>query len=223
MKSANKLFSESERDDVRRAVQTAESKTSAEIVPVVATASGRFDRAEDMFGFLFALLLLTSLWLLFQTQSDGPWGQTELAITLPMIIGILVVGWVRGVAISSRGGWVKRLPTSVKQQASEVAESAAKCFYDGRIHHKENSAGVIIYVSLLEHMVVIKADKNALAALNESDLDNVKDVLLTNIRKEGIKQALIDAIEEVGCMLSEKLPSTEQTSNELPDALILID
>ena len=43
-------FSDEQRRAVAQAVAEAEGKTSAEIVPVVATASGRYDRAEDIVG-----------------------------------------------------------------------------------------------------------------------------------------------------------------------------
>ena len=51
---------------VSSAVSEAEAKTSGEIVPVIATASGRYDRAEDIFGLLIAMISLAVVWLTFQ-------------------------------------------------------------------------------------------------------------------------------------------------------------
>ena len=45
---------------IEAAIGEAEQKTAGEIVPVVATASGRYDRGEDLFG-LVALCLVAVL------------------------------------------------------------------------------------------------------------------------------------------------------------------
>ncbi len=48
MKRASKLFDIEQRQRIEQAVVEAESKSSCEIVPVVATSSGRYDRPEDI-------------------------------------------------------------------------------------------------------------------------------------------------------------------------------
>ena len=51
-------FTGSDRQQVAAAVAAAESQTSAEIVPVIAAASGRYDRAEDLVGLWTAVALM---------------------------------------------------------------------------------------------------------------------------------------------------------------------
>ena len=56
MQQASTLFNEEQQQQVERAVQAAEGLTSCEVVPVVATASGRYDRPEDIVGLWLATL-----------------------------------------------------------------------------------------------------------------------------------------------------------------------
>ena len=56
------FFSDEEKQQINNAVTEAEKKTSAEIVPVLTDASGGYDRAEDIFGVLLALVALIVLW-----------------------------------------------------------------------------------------------------------------------------------------------------------------
>ena len=58
MVSASSLFTDSDRERVNNSVRAAEARTSAEIVPVVATASGRYDRAEDLIGLWLGVLFM---------------------------------------------------------------------------------------------------------------------------------------------------------------------
>ena len=77
MQRAANLFSEEQRKQVEQAVIDAEAKTSAEIVPVVATASGRYDRAEDIIGLWLATIAAVAVWLLFPRKAieSGSWGR----------------------------------------------------------------------------------------------------------------------------------------------------
>ena len=50
MIKATRLITDADRQRINAAIADAELHTSAEIVPVVASASGRYDRAEDIAG-----------------------------------------------------------------------------------------------------------------------------------------------------------------------------
>ena len=60
---------------MEKALGEAEEKTSGEIVPVVATVSGRYDRAEDLFGLVLAAIALVVSWIAFQDirPRGGDW------------------------------------------------------------------------------------------------------------------------------------------------------
>lgn len=73
MRRASTRFDEEERRRINDAIIEAESRTSAEILCVVATDSGRYDRAEDMAGLLGGVLAMSAAWVLFQrVDPAGP-------------------------------------------------------------------------------------------------------------------------------------------------------
>ncbi len=63
MQRASDFFNGEQRKHIEKAVVEAEAKTSCEIVPVVATASGRYDRPEDMIGLWMAIFAAITVWL----------------------------------------------------------------------------------------------------------------------------------------------------------------
>ena len=95
---ANKLFSEADRDAIKQAIVQAEQNTSGEIIPVIASASGRYDRAEDIFGLLFSLLCVAIGWGLFHNNAPtDDWSSFNFDLTailltmfLSFIIGVLL-------------------------------------------------------------------------------------------------------------------------------------
>src|SRR5437870_5916552 len=92
-------FSDGDREAVNRAVGEAESRTSAEIVPVVAASSGRYDRPEDIVGLWTGLILLAIVWLVLPEQStseSGSWSSIPAGLHLLALIGAVVVGFVLG-------------------------------------------------------------------------------------------------------------------------------
>ena len=60
MKKASQHFTEEEKKKISQAVKDAESKTAAEIIPVAATSSGRYDRAEDIIGLVIGIIVMVN-------------------------------------------------------------------------------------------------------------------------------------------------------------------
>ena len=225
MKSASQSFDASELQQVNDAVSAAEAKTSAEIVPAVATAAGRYDRAEDIVGLFFGLGAMSAVWSGYQGVdiSSTHWGQGGLLLQLPMLILVVMVGFMFGVATASRVAWLRHLFTPRSEMKAEVMRAAQSVFFDQRVHHTAGASGLLLYVSLYERQAVLLADKDVLAAIGQDALDGVCARLVGGLREGSITAALCASITEVGELLSGKMPRADDDVNELPDALVLID
>jgi putative membrane protein len=156
MKTASSLFNAEDIRSVEVAIAEAEKMTAGEIVPVVATVSGRYDRAEDLFGLVFALIALTTIWMLFQSTTETDWAVTQSAVLgLPAIVGILIGGFVIGAVLATHFP-VLRLPFIARaEMLEEVERRALETFQRERVRDTSSSTGVLIYVSLYEHLVKV--------------------------------------------------------------------
>ena len=112
MQQASDLFNEEQRKQIEKAVSEAEGRTSCEIVPVVATASGRYDRPEDMVGLWLAVLAAVAVWFAFpRTLSDsGSWDGQSLVVPLLIMVVDSVLSSVPSASVSLATMYVSKLP-----------------------------------------------------------------------------------------------------------------
>ncbi len=224
MKTASALFSGEERQTVNEAVREAESKTAAEIITVVATDSGRYDRPEDIAGLFFGLACMIIAWSCFQREDPtAGWGEIPLTLQLPCLIAILGGGFVVGTLTAMKVAWLRRLFTPGNQMRDEVMSRARQSFFDERVHHTAGSTGLLIYLSIFERLAVVLADREIVAVLGQAQIDELCAQLLAELRQGDTTTALCNTIEDVGNRLSELLPRDEGDANELSDALVTID
>ena len=225
MRRASKLFTEEEKKRIEETVREVESKTSAEIVPVVATASGRYDRPEDIVGLWGSVLFLTIAWFWLQPlegeQSD--WGFVSPSYELPFLLLAMLLGFLVGAYVGTRVTVIRHLFTPARQMREEVAVRARQVFFDQRVHHTQGASGVLIYLSLYEHMAAVIADKIAFEKLGQATVDELC-MQLTNAMKQGpAVDALCSGIRSTGEYLARVLPQQAQDVNELPNALVILD
>ncbi|MEX2175502.1 MAG: hypothetical protein WD872_14155 [Pirellulaceae bacterium] len=225
MRNASQVLTAEDRTAVARAVATAEAHTSAEIVPVVATSSGRYDRAEDLAGLWCGLLALVVVWLLWPQAAPevGNWGHWPHWIEVACLAASVVAGFVLGVLIASRSAWLCRLLTPRRQLRAEVQARARQVFFDSRIHHAPSQGGLLLYVSLFEHQAAVLGDEQVFRELGQPALDEICGELTQRLSQTTVAAALCETIRQTGERLAAKLPGDHGNSNELPDALILLD
>ncbi|WDI44880.1 TPM domain-containing protein [Bremerella sp. P1] len=225
MQRASTLFSAEQRQKIQETVAQAESNTSCEIVPVVATASGRYDRAEDILGLWLATIAAVLVWTLYPraTEEVGDWAGTSFDSGLLALVASIVVAFLVGAVLGSQIDWLRRLFTPSDQMKDEVAAKARQAFFDRRVHHTSGATGLLIYVSLFEHTATILADQEVLEKLGQAKLDELCQQLTEGLHLGHPTEAICAVIESAGQQLGEVLPRTAGSTNELPDALVLMD
>ena len=225
MQHASSLFSATDRQRINETVRAAESHTSAEIVPVVATASGRYDRAEDLIGLWWGALLLVAVSIFWPAEvaEPGSWGMHPAVWQTLKLVVALLAGFVLGTALGSRLTWLRRLFTPAQQMRDEVQQAARRVFFDNRIHHTQSGGGLLIYVSVFEQVAVLLADRQVLDGLGQPALDELCETLTRRLRTNEPTEALCQTIQAAGEKLQTVLPRAIDDVNELPDALVTID
>jgi putative membrane protein len=221
----SRQFSSADRERVNLAVRDAESVTDAEIVPVVAQCSGRYDRPEDIVGLWLAALALICAWLLLPLPSaeSGNWGTFSPLWHLVALLVAVTVGFIVGAAGAARVDWLRRWFAPRKQMREEVFARARAVFFDNRVHHTSRGAGVLLYVSLFERMAAVIADQKAFDKLGQEQIDAVCRELTDRLRSGPPIDALCQTVDSLGQRLAAVLPRSEGTASEISDALVVIE
>lgn len=226
MKQASDFFTAAERDEINQAVAGAEKLTSGEIVPVVATASGRYDRGEAIGGLLLSVAALVLSWLQFQRviPVEGDWAQGQrLALGLPWLVLIVVVGFILGAALTSRIGWLGRLLVSKREMREEVERAGWQAFGRFRVGRTAGGTGILIYISLFERMVSVLGDDPIAVKLDQRTWNEIRDTIIAGLRSGRAAEAVCEAIARSGELLGQHFPYRAGDVNELTDELRLVN
>ena len=202
---AKVFFTKGDTKRIKQAIREAEDRTGCEIAAVIAESSGRYDRAEDVFGVLLSAIILTFLWLglpMLDNPSSGAWSSQDAAIlNLPVILLIMIGGFAFGAFLATIFPILKTVFIARQEMAEEVARSAESCFYTSGLRHAKHGAGVLIYLSKFEHMVQVIGDDATSAYLTDKDWQDIRDALIAGIKQRQPANGFIDAI----AILSNKL------------------
>lgn len=199
-------FSQGYFDSVTRAVEEAETNTSAEVVVAIRPQSGRYADADYLFGGLVALAGL--LFIVFNPWTWHP------AYLLPVE---MVVLFVIGTLGCSACPPLRRRLTTEKRRQRQMREAAATLFLEEGVANTRARTGVLVYLSLLERQVEVIADMG----ITHGVKPDVWSRCLFELRRIGsaadVAQSLLDGIRRLGHVLSEDLPAGDDNPDELPN------
>src|SRR6185436_13409544 len=144
--SADKFFTEEEKERIRQAIISAESTTACEIVPIITASSARYTEIEllGVVAGLCAGMIVEWFW-------SDPWGSEY--VNLWPIIGAFV-GFLAG-----RLPVIKRFAASKDRVTEAVHTLALASFSEHGLHYTRDHTGILILVSLMEHRVEVLADR----------------------------------------------------------------
>jgi putative membrane protein len=218
------LFNDEDKKAIEDAIAAAETRTSAEIVPVVATASGRYDRAEDIFGILLSLVLVSLYWIYIQPSVLVDWS-ADLNTQAPLwpVLIVIIVGYMVGAYVATIFPSLRLPFISRGEMQEEVERRALETFQRQRIRATEGGNGVLIYLSLYEHMVHVVGDDAVNEHITAQDWQKVASIIVDGMKTRHPRQGMVNAIEHTGELLKDHFPYHEGDRNELADGLVLID
>ncbi len=223
---ASKLFTEEDRSAVSAAVAEAEKRTSGEIVPVVATMSDRYDRAEDVFGLCVAGATVAAAWLLLQeaVPARGEWRSGwEPALGLLPVLAIFLGAFVVGVLVADKVDFLRRLFAGRWVMRPRVEAAAAEAFSRFHVRRTKAATGIVIYVSLFERMVTVEADRAIAEKVGASEWKAICDGLVRAMREGRHREGLVEAIRKCGDLLATHFPVQPGDVDEVANELRVID
>jgi putative membrane protein len=211
MPRASHLLSESQVDLVNQTLCDARKRTSATILPVVARSTGRYDRAEDLVGLWAAALGLALTWAVF---SGAPVGN-EWAATLGTgrmgllpILGVLVGGFLCGLFLASRIGWLQRLFVPRRQMVERANARAGQVLleYSQRLPEQDRNRVLLIYVTAYERIVALAAGDAMDGRLTDADLESIRGLVAQQLPSHKLDQGLRNGIARATELLAGHFP-----------------
>ncbi|TRD12177.1 hypothetical protein FGU71_10105 [Erythrobacter insulae] len=211
---------------VSDAVGEAELNTSGEILTVLA------DRSDDYtdvalwwalagsFTIMSVFAALPQPFLDFWDSLIGGWGhEWSIGELASMTIALGLITFVTLVLIQM---WqpLKFLFVPGPVKTSRVHEQAIKHFKVGAERRTHGRTGVLIYLSMSEHRAEIVADEPIAAIVPAEVWGEAMGDMLIEIKAGNIAEGLAVGVRDVGFVLSQHFPRTDDDQNELPDRLI---
>ena len=214
MSQLDDLFSDSARERIRQAVNQAERRTSGEIVPYVVGSSDTYAAAHwlsALFGAMLAPLLA-----LFAYQRLEVWG---LPFAVWMITPVLAGAAVGYLAVSTMPPW-RRFLIGEETLDRRTQRRAAVAFLEEEVFKTRDRTGVLVFLSLFEHRVVVMADEGIHRAVEAGEWQRIVDRIVAGIREGRPADALVEAIRECGELLEHRNVAIQpDDTDELSDEL----
>jgi len=202
------MISETDRARIADAIRAAESRTSGEIVCVLAQSSARPGALPVLIAAIVALALP---WLLISFTEFA----VERILLLQALVFVLLLVLLLLPPISTA-----LIPRRARRAAAHRA--AAEQFVVRGIARKKDRSGILIFVSLAEHYARIVADEGIAARVPQAEWQAAADVLVSHMREGRIADGFISGIGACADVLAAHFPRTSGSRDELPNRIYLI-
>ena len=214
----SRFFTQDDLSRITTAVQEAEAKTSGEIVPFVVDHSSTYEEAQWRSAALLSTLALALLVFFHSQEAWGfpfTYGQMSSLVLLAGVVGFALVRW---------NSFLKRLFAGHHLMERHIGQRAAEAFINEEVFKTRDRTGILIFVSLLEHRVMVLGDTGINAKVKPDDWHSIVRTIVRGIQKGTPAEGLIEGIRESGDLLARHGVSRRpDDQDELPDALRMSD
>jgi putative membrane protein len=208
---ADQFFTAEEKERLRATTQEVESRTIGEIVVMVVDRSDRYLEAEIFGGVFLGSLLSLILTLLFFHSSI--WSYIPLSFLFFFPCRILF----------QRIDVLKRLFIGIGRREEAVRLRAERGFFEKGLYKTKKKTGVLFFLSLLERKVWVLADKGIYEKMDQETLNRFAHEVSGGIKEGRACEALSQAVQGIGELLSRHFPITPDDTDELPNAVLTED
>ncbi|MFM6832436.1 MAG: TPM domain-containing protein [Novosphingobium sp.] len=223
---AKPTMTEADHKLVSDAVAAAEAQSAGEIVTIVTPRSDSYHDVALVWAALVAFAALCALeiaplfYLGLVERVLGLWAH-EWAPRAVMGLALTVAtlkfaGMYLLMRFTPLGRWL----TPRKVRNGRVRTRALTCFRVGAESRTSGRTGVLIYLSLAEHRAEIIADAAIASKVSPETWGIAMKAMLDPLRQGQMAQGMAAAVAEVGKVLTEHFPRSDNDVNELPDRLI---
>ena len=207
----SRLLSPEDRLRIETAIAAAERETEGELAVVVVQACDAYAFVPMRLGVLLAALVLLAMVAAGgEVPAMALLGGQALALGTGLLLGRLPA--------------VKRHLVSEAVQDARVGERARRAFAEHGLQRTRRRTGILLFVTLLEHRVVVLADEGIHRALGPGERwEDVVALILDGIRSGRAADGLLAAIARCAAMLAKHLPPAPVAEDEIRNLVVLED
>ncbi|MBN2662020.1 MAG: hypothetical protein JXR68_00100 [Bacteroidales bacterium] len=204
------IYTEAEKQQISDAIKKHEKETGSEIVPFFVNKSDNYAEAPFIASLIVSILsiiglnILSELWLLpskFNILSYSVVFMIILALTFLLFYFV---------------PFLKIAIIPEKREIKMVQKRATEAFLSEEVFNTKNRTGILLFVSLLEHNIVILADRGINQKVKTEDWQNIVNKMSKDIKADMII-ATVNAINNCKKTLLEKGFTNSVTENKLSD------
>lgn len=205
---AERFFTETEKEKIAATVADVESRTTGEVVVMVVDSSDPYADAEIIGILLGSSSLSLLLTVLFCHSSLFWFIALTLLLLAPFHFLVTKVAPLKALLIVNR------------RRDEAVRERALSAFVEKGLHQTRENTGVLFFLSLLERRVWVLADRGIYGKIGQETLNQFAKGVSQGVKQGRAYEALIEAIQAVGQLLSKHFPMKPPNIDELPDKVI---
>jgi putative membrane protein len=202
---SERFFTAEEKEKLKATTHDVESRTIGEIVVMVVDHSDHYIEAEVLGSVLLGSLLSLILTVLFFHSSI--WSYIPLSFLFFFPCWLLFI----------KAEVLKKRFIGTRRKEEAVRLRAERAFFERGLYKTKKNTGVLFFLSLLEKKVWVLADKGIHEKMDQETLNRFANEVSRGVREGRACDALSQAIQEIGVLLSRHFPITADHTDELAD------
>ena len=195
------ILTDADQERIKEAVSAAERRTSGEIVPYIVGRSGGYEVAVwRAASILASFAMATGLAVAWAYEG---WGHGWLYAGW----GVALLGFIGGTVGALLAQYVpalKRLFAGQDRIARRVDRRAGLAFLEEEVFHTRDRTGILLFVSLFEHRIVVLGDSGINEKVEQSDWEAIVATIRRGIRSGHFADGMVEAIGQCGQLLETK-------------------
>lgn len=198
MTTIDKFFPPDDLKRIEAAVGEAERQTSGEIVPYVVQQSDPYNDALWRGGAVFAAVALAIVVLIHN------FSRSWVSFTVFEIGLAAMCGAFAGALLARFVEPLRRFFAGEDLMDRRARQRAAEAFLSEEVFNTRDRTGILIFLSLLEHEVVILGDSGINAKVRQEEWEKIARTIADGMKAGTPTDSLIEAIRQCGELLKRK-------------------
>ena len=202
-----KKISNEDKQNIQNAIADIESRTAAEVVPVILSASDAYPVAFFRVGVVCAFLAGFISYFVFPHYD----ALVYLLVQIPFFFAGVLLAEIPA---------IRRTFLFRSEMATETFQRAVEIFHRKGLHTCKDRNGILLIISLMERQAHLLADSGIDEKVAPGTWDVIIKNLVENIRSGRMTKGYKEALLACGLVLEEHFPHQSGDVNELSNVLI---